>query len=85
MVSSPVDFEVCLDLLGPGEVAEDDVAFRLEDLLRLARRVVLPERGQRVRHPERSRKGHVIRNETLNQKYLQLIYFSRFYFIFLAG
>ena len=46
----PVDFEVGLDLLGPGEVAEDDVTLRLEDVFRLARRVILTEQGQRVRH-----------------------------------
>ena len=47
---SPVSLEVGPDVLGPGEVSEDDLALRLHDLLRLARSVVLPQQRQGVRH-----------------------------------
>ena len=47
---SPVSLEVGPDVLGPGEVPEDDLPLGLHDLLRLAGRVVLPQQRQGVRH-----------------------------------
>ena len=47
---SPISLEVGPDVLGPGEVPEDDLPLGLHDLLRLAGRVVLPQQRQGVRH-----------------------------------